>query len=287
MSNATEKRDTKSNGKKKIIIFLTITALIICGIIVTFTIIAGNKNKQVDASAAECMEVISSVEMDLSNPAVVDKNQAFANFVELSTFANSEKINEDSLTYFDGSKNKYNEVNEKYTNIFNSYKNYFVGQNENIFNGADVDVNNASKEELNSAYNQLTALSADMELTINSTIWNQDTAWSMLWGNSADESKANYSEFKTKVDNKIAEIKSRLDAIAQEEASAAASATQSQKQSSSAKSSGGQSYSGSNSGGNTGGNSSGSGEHNPYQYGTWEWFEWTMSHGGHRLEPLK
>lgn len=249
------KKQSKGTGKKVAIVLAVIAAIAAVGILIGVTVQAGAKNKQVDATAAECNEVLDKVTMDLTG--TVDKNQAYTNVVELSVLCDA-KVNEDSLVYFDGSKAKYNEVKDRTDNTLVEYKNYFNGQNEVIFKGADIDVNAASKDELNAAYTALTNLSKDIENTLNSTIWDTDKAWSMLWGSNEEEAKANYNDFKTKVDNKAAEIKTRLDAIAAEEANAAAAQEQQNAQSSSSNGSsssysGGSGYSGGGSGGGQGG----------------------------------
>ena len=104
----------------------------------------------------------------------------------------------------------------------------------------------------------------------------------MLWGNNPDEAKANYNDFKTKVDNKAAEVKTRLDAIAAEEANAAAQAQSSAQNSSGNGSSG--SYSGGGSGSYTPG---GGGQSGPtLEQAEAAWQAYVQNCHAHGMEPI-
>lgn len=240
-------------SKKSKIIILIIAIVIIVGVSIGLGVYSNQcsqKNQQVNAIATECENEINAVALGtLAQP--IDKNKAYANVVELSIVMNT-KVNENALTYADGSKNKYNEVVDTGVNALEEYKNFFNGQNEKIFNESNIDVNAATKEELTAAYNTLTGLSQELEKTLNSTIWSENKEWSMLWGDNEDEAKTNYSDFKKKVDDKAVEIKNRLDAINAQEAQAAQQQAQSNATASGSAGTSGNGYSG-------GGSSSGGG----------------------------
>lgn len=186
----------------------------------------------------------------------MDKNKAFANVVELTTFREA-NIDENSLTYFDGSKNKYNEVYGIINGEIQEYVDYFTARNETIFNAGNIDVNAASKDELNAALTQLTQLSADMTEELNNTCWDKNDPWSVIWGDNPETAKNNYTEYQNKVNNKINEINAKLAEIGEAEAAQAAASAQATTNSGSTRNnsgSGGNSNSGSYSNNGSSGN---------------------------------
>lgn len=248
-----------SKNKTKITIAVIIIALaLIAGGLIAWTVTSSEHNKKVEAVAEEYNEALDTVTLDFTQP--VDKNKAFSNITELSIMKNERQINKEALTYADGSECKYNEIQDKLNNLITQYQDYFTNNHENVYNGNDIDINAATKDELNTALTQLTQLKTEVEETLNSTIWDEDPSWSIIWGNDKEEAKDNYYNFKSKIENKINEIKTRLDQINAEEAQAAAAAhaaaTTSGNNNSSGNSSEGSGY-------NNRGNTGGGGSYNP------------------------
>lgn len=198
--------------KQRKITWIVLIAVVVLAIvlIVLYTVISDMNNKKVDEIATDCNVELNSVDMDLSSS--VDKNKAFANFVLLKTFEDA-NLNEDLLTYYNDSNNKFLEIKNRSDFIMDKYLKYFDRQHEVVLINDKIDLDGASKGELEAAYNALTNLSNEIGTTLNSNIWTEDTTWSILWGNKPEDAKQNYSKYKNAVDNEASDIKAKLDTM--------------------------------------------------------------------------
>lgn len=262
-------------NKKKITIIAVVVLAVIVAVLGVSLLLINNHNKQVEKYAQECGDKLCDVSIDFADT-TIDENIVNEKFVELSNMIQNNEFVESKLTYFDGSKEAYNAVKEKSDYLLLQYQVYIQKRFSDKFQPLDIDVNNASLDQLNSTLEQLNLLLTDLDKSWNNTSFDNQNSnkWSMAWGDTEESANNAFNDFKNKVVNKANEVKSTIDKKQQTSNNVNTSSSQNGSNNGS--------YSGGSSGGSGGGGQSGP----TIEQAEAAWQAYVQNCHAHGMEPI-